>query len=430
MPAGTARPRKTATADAASTPETIEAEIVDETPADPAADEAQTETGDAAPKPPGTLDYLRSTFDAMRKGLNSEWGAKLDAAKDELADLINAKTTADLDESETVDVVELRAEVAALSENRVTPVAFGDLREQFTTWQTDVAQSFKVITDAIDNLALTGTVSGANPPRPAAVATPGVPLVYGQVLELMRKVEEIGKNGEADFGQGKQRVQYSFRGVDDAMNAVGSAMRSVGLIYETQVLDTHYETTTVDRIYNGQKEGTTVWTTTHVTMRYTFISPLDGSRHSVEGLGEGRDNADKGTPKALAGAMKIALLHGLCIPVKGMNVDSETAHPVIETNTRSGDYSPPVGQGRGPATNAAVVPELDADQEPAQMTEREAYAAASTLLTNAKNSRDQVQLRAVWNEAVSLGVTAMLLDGSSLSAHIAALKNTLPERAA
>lgn len=146
-----------------------------------------------------------------------------------------------------------------------------------------------------------------------------------KVLAVMRLVTEIGKGRQADMGQGGN---YAFRGVDDAMNVVGAALREVGLIMRQQVLNVDTSEYFIDKTNKeGVVWGRQQWSTTRITMRYVFVDPDDGSEHAVEGYGVGKDVGDKDGSKAAAAAMKYALFQGLCIPVKGMNIDPETDHP-------------------------------------------------------------------------------------------------------
>lgn len=189
-----------------------------------------------------------------------------------------------------------------------------------------------------------GVAAGAVPPRPP------VPAILGQMLELQRMVASIGKDRTATIeGKGKnQGHSYSFRGIDDAMDAVGTAMREIGIIGpRSEIIDTEWVTDAVPRFYNGKQEGVTVWTTCRVKMRYVFVSPIDGSEFPVEGVGTGRDNGDKDGSKASSAAMKYALFQGLCIPVRGVNVDPETEHPQIDYPQ---GYGRTYGGGRQPAT--------------------------------------------------------------------------------
>lgn len=158
---------------------------------------------------------------------------------------------------------------------------------------------------------------------------PSAPDVFGKVLEVMRAVERVGKGRQADLGKG---IRYMFRGIDDAMDAVGNAMREVGVILRTETIAQEFSNFEKLNRYDEMVR----WSHARVHMAYVFVSPVDGSEHRLEMWGEGLDNSDKGTSKAVAMAMKYALLQGLCIPVQGLHVDQtgtgddvENSQPVV-----------------------------------------------------------------------------------------------------
>lgn len=140
----------------------------------------------------------------------------------------------------------------------------------------------------------------------------GVPAVYGQVHQLMKVVTELGKDKTAD----KKMGGYAFRSIDAAMDAVGRALREVGVMFQPrEILEKRierYETVSKD----GYRQN---WTHVWVTQRYAFVSLIDGSEmDAIEMDGEARDNGDKSTSKADSMRYKYALLQALCIPVNGL----------------------------------------------------------------------------------------------------------------
>jgi hypothetical protein len=177
----------------------------------------------------------------------------------------------------------------------------------------------------------------------AVVHSLSAPHVLGLIAQLQKLVHEISKGREfkAENSRGAVTQQYSFRGIDEAQNAIGSAQREIGLIGpKVTIIDKTVNVTEVDK-----GSYTQVWTTVSVTARYTFQSPVDGSEWSTEGCGMGRDLGDKAESKALAGAFKYALFHGLNIPVKGVFVDAETEDPRIERQ-QSQDTGRTYGHGQ------------------------------------------------------------------------------------
>jgi hypothetical protein len=272
-------------------------------------------------------------------------------------------------------------------------------------------------------------------------ATSRVPGVYKKVLDLMRRVEEIGKGREFRAeGKGQQPdIKYSFRGIDDAMDAVGSGMRAVGLILRSEVVKAEHDVHPIDRMYNGNKQGTTLWATTRLTMRYTFIDPEDGTEHFVEGYGVGKDNGDKDGSKSASAAMKYALFQGLCIPVKGMNIDPETEHPTDpEPAPQQQRPANPRQQAEREMTQERLPEAQPQQQAPVQRTDDEKAALAIGCLRVArgevpwKGTNRMTGFQEDIIELVGMAVKAEIMtvevEGMALGSHLLALKRTLPLR--
>jgi hypothetical protein len=223
--------------------------------------------------------------------------------------------------------------------------------------------------------------------------------VGGKVLELMRMVGAIGKDRQTPAQMGG----YKFRGIDDAMDAVGHAMRTIGLVYETEVIETRYSTAE-----SRNSEGRVLlWTSAFVRMRYTFVDPEDGSRHPLEMVGEGRDNADKATSKAAAMALKYGLLHALMIPTNEMP-DGDAEQPQITRPAEQPVSAPAAAQERDPGAQA--------------LRALEAIKRSSNLSMN----EQRAELLRIQSKLNELGIAGYEVDGSKLSMHWLATWRTLP----
>lgn len=272
------------------------------------------------------------------------------------------------------------------------------------------------------------------------------PHVLGLIAQLQRRVHEISKGREfkAENQRGQVTQQYSFRGIDEAQNAIGSAQREIGLIGpKVTIVEKSVSVTEVDK-----GSYTQVWTTVSVTARYTFQSPIDGSEWSTEGCGMGRDLGDKAESKALAGAFKYALFHGLNIPVKGVFVDAETEDPRIEREqTQPGRFDgdgrshghgqPPGGwrvdDGRDRPRDvdeldrSPIDPpgEVQAAADAVRRDERPPAEQATAALRAARvaNLNDMVN---IWRRAQQLGILSMHVEGAQLGQHLIATLNTQP----
>jgi hypothetical protein len=101
-----------------------------------------------------------------------------------------------------------------------------------------------------------------------------------------------------------QAQNYSFRGIDDFLNAVHGALTEHEVSLLPHVAEHRVE-------FRARDRGVT----THVflTMEYTFAAP-DGSSVVVSTVGEAADTSDKATNKAMSAALKYAILQTFTVP--------------------------------------------------------------------------------------------------------------------
>jgi hypothetical protein len=294
--------------------------------------------------------------------------------------------------------------------------------------------------------ATTGT------PIAGTVLTASAPHVLGLIAQLQKLVYEISKGREfkAENGRGVVTQQYSFRGIDEAQNAIGSAQREIGLIGPKVTIVE--KSVSVAEVNKGTY--TQVWTTVSVTARYTFQSPVDGSEWSTEGCGMGRDMGDKAESKALAGAFKYALFHGLNIPVRGVFVDAETEDPRIERE-REQDTGKTHGHGQAPPndgddpwgdaghdgltherravraldnyTQAESSPDMQAAAQPAAKEDnRTADELARDALAAVRRAANANEAASVWNWIYQKQMLMVRIDGVPVGQHMLAAIRLLP----
>lgn len=105
-----------------------------------------------------------------------------------------------------------------------------------------------------------------------------------------------------------QQQGYKFRGIDDVLNALSSALVASGLV----ILPRCTDRTVVER--TTSKGGALF----NVCCRVEFdlVSTEDGSTHTVATYGEAMDSADKATNKAMSAAYKYLALLVFCIPTE------------------------------------------------------------------------------------------------------------------
>jgi hypothetical protein len=133
--------------------------------------------------------------------------------------------------------------------------------------------------------------------------------IYQGMAAVMTAVQAIRKDG-------RNTVQnFSFRGIDAVINAVGPALREQGIIVAPDVREFIYETITV-----GQKQS--VMGHVRIVVAYTFWAQ-DGTSLTAVAAGEAMDAGDKATPKAMSVAYRTALLQALCIPTDDPEPDAQ-----------------------------------------------------------------------------------------------------------
>lgn len=134
------------------------------------------------------------------------------------------------------------------------------------------------------------------------------PTVLEAWLHVMGEVQAIRKQ------QRNARQGFSFRGIDDVMNAVGPALRKHGVAVIPTRVDAGHE-----RISLASGKGATE---VRVGVTYSIIGPA-GDRIDGYSVGESMDTGDKATAKAMSVAYRTFLLQALTIPTDEPDPDLE-----------------------------------------------------------------------------------------------------------
>jgi ERF superfamily len=151
----------------------------------------------------------------------------------------------------------------------------------------------------------------------AALALPNeqpvtVPDVYRGICQVAKAISRDGI-GKASRNQ---QQGYSFRGIDDIMNALSALLAGADMCILPRMLSRNQEERTT------AKGGVLFYVT--VQADFDIVSCRDGSRHTVTMFGEAMDSADKATNKAMSAAYKYACLQAFCIPTEGMMPDADS----------------------------------------------------------------------------------------------------------
>lgn len=134
--------------------------------------------------------------------------------------------------------------------------------------------------------------------------------IYQALAQVMKKVRSVAKRDQNSHGN------YSFRGVDAVVNAVGPKLREIGVIVVPVAEDSSYETVEVGRNRTQMGHAT-------VTVTYRFYAP-DGTHIDARVPGEAMDSGDKAMSKAMSVAFRTALIQALCLPTDEPDPDGIT----------------------------------------------------------------------------------------------------------
>lgn len=121
---------------------------------------------------------------------------------------------------------------------------------------------------------------------------------------VSRAVGVVGKN------QRNEQQHYTFRGIDDLLNACHGPLNEYGIVIVPNVVEAVWDE-------RPARSGGIV-TVARVKVDYAFRGPNGDALHAIV-WGEGHDHADKATNKAMSAALKYALIQTLAIPTADMD---------------------------------------------------------------------------------------------------------------
>lgn len=182
------------------------------------------------------------------------------------------------------DLVHLEAEVD-LDTGAVGPTKVTVFPEGQSGYQQKLAQEQREAEEKAQEEALAQ--------EPAHTVTD----VHTAILAVYGEVEYVQKKGKVN-GQGGP--SYSFAGEADIISALRPHLVRHGLTASVTKLRNR-------KVREFETKSQTLWANTTLEARVTFRHAPSGTKTHVWTAGEGSDSGDKGTPKALTGALKYAL---------------------------------------------------------------------------------------------------------------------------
>lgn len=163
------------------------------------------------------------------------------------------------------------------------------------------------------------------------------PKIFSTINSVMSELGAITKNKR------NQQQGFSYRSVDDVMNALNPLMVKHKLFCVPKVLRNEREERQTSR---GSNLLYSI-----VTMEYTLYAE-DGSSISAVVIGEGMDSGDKATNKAMAIAYKYAMFQIFSIPTEETAPDADKDTP---EETASKQKQPPKCERCGKAISGEQI---------------------------------------------------------------------------
>ncbi len=170
------------------------------------------------------------------------------------------------------------------------------------------------------------------------------PTVIEALARVMEDVRAVAK------GDRNQQQGYQFRGIDAIMNAVGPVLRRHGVVVMPHLEEVHYRD-----VQTSQGKPSRECT---VTVRYRFHGPAGDYLDCVT-PGESMDFGDKGAPKAMSVAYRIALLQALCLPTQDADPDSQNYERAPSDNPASDGVELAPGEARAQLAHICAAKQLD-----------------------------------------------------------------------
>lgn len=144
--------------------------------------------------------------------------------------------------------------------------------------------------------------------------------IYSLIPKVMAEIGSIGKDRK------NEQQGYKFRGIEDFYNAAHPAFVNHGIFCVPQVLEHESQ----DRLKTDGSGKISVRVVAKVSHKF-FAH--DGSFVDVITVGEGIDQSDKATNKAMSAAMKYALIELFMVPTKDVE-DSDRSGEELGHKTR------------------------------------------------------------------------------------------------
>ena len=134
--------------------------------------------------------------------------------------------------------------------------------------------------------------------------------IHAQLAAIMADVEAVGKERR------NPQQGFNFRGIEDVVNALHPIFAKHKVFVLSEVTGERTEERAT------KSGGSLIYRV--LTVKVSFVSGEDGSRETVQVVGEGMDSGDKAANKAMSAALKYALSQTLILPYAMTDGDADT----------------------------------------------------------------------------------------------------------
>lgn len=227
--------------------------------------------------------------------------------------------------------------------------------------------------------------------------------IYAAMSAAMLEVAQIGiAKDERNQGQ-----KFNFRSIDSVYNVVTPILAKHGIVAMPEIDEVTREVFDVERVYweSGQQKRKVVRNTAISLKGSVRFYADDGSSIAAKVVAGSTDGGDKAETQAQSLFMKYGIIHGLMIPVKGMDDGDRqsvnTASEYHEPVEQSAQQQQPAQQ-QPAAQQQPIQQQQPAQQQPAQQQATTTVDAGAWNLDVAKGHLDSAmniqELGANWTE--------------------------------
>jgi hypothetical protein len=169
------------------------------------------------------------------------------------------------------------------------------------------------------------------------------PNIVERMAAVMGDMSAVGKTGR-NTDQG-----YAFRSIDEFMNTLHAPLVKHSVVITPRVLDRQIDNRTTRSGGNMR--------VVDLLVEFTFSSP-DGSTLSVVTAGEGADTSDKATNKAMAAALKYAIMQTFMVPTREIT-DGDAVSPDVPSQQQSDQHEAEERERLQTPPRAEIMSKLD-----------------------------------------------------------------------